>query len=86
MTGVSPAQELPCWEEAPSKGETSLPRNRGLGSIFQLIEETKAERVRANRELANPSTREIGELRMQLARDRQKFLDLLRRRHDFDKT
>jgi hypothetical protein len=47
-------------------------------SISQLIQETKAERDRAGRELANPTTRELGELRLRLAHDRQKFLDLLK--------
>jgi hypothetical protein len=46
------------------------------------LEETEGERVRARQELENPTTRELGELRMKLVHDRHKFLDLLKRSHD----
>jgi hypothetical protein len=50
-----------------------------LSNILQLLEETEAEKARADQERDNPSTRELGELRMQLVRDRHKLLGLLKR-------
>jgi len=53
-----------------------------LSNILQLWEETEAEKVRADQERHDPSTRELGELRMQLVRDRHKLLGLLKRQKE----
>jgi len=50
------------------------------------MEETEEERNRARQELEDPTTRELGELRLRLARDRHKFLDLLKRSQEWADT
>jgi hypothetical protein len=62
--------------------DTQLSRHRSLSYILQLLQETEAERVRADQERQDPSTRDLGELRMQLVRDRHKLLGLLKRQKD----
>jgi hypothetical protein len=57
-----------------------LPRQKGLSSILRLMQETEEERAKAREELEDPTTRDLGELRLRLAYDRHKFLDLLKRR------
>lgn len=50
------------------------------------MEETEEERDRARHELEDPTTRELGQLRLRLACDRHKFLDLLKRSQDLADT
>ena len=70
LGAIASASRRPLPEPRSKRGYGDLPRHRAQWSILRLMEETKEERDRAQRELQDPTTRELGELRLRLVHDR----------------